>query len=64
MKNDKLQEKLFLKKESAWKSLNHEEVFSFCEEYKDFLKKSKNERLCVKNIISLLEKNGFKNFDK
>lgn len=63
MKNEKLQEKLFLKKESAWNSLNHEEVFSFCEEYKDFLNYSKTERLCVKNIVGLLEKNGFNNFN-
>lgn len=63
-KNEKLSEKLFLSKKSVWEKLNKKEtkqVFDFCEDYKDFMNKSKNERLCVKNIISVLKKKGFKN---
>ncbi|MBW3020636.1 aminopeptidase [Candidatus Woesearchaeota archaeon] len=63
MNNKKLQDKLFLKKESAWKNLKQEEVFKFCEDYKNFLRQSKTERQCVKNIIKILEENGFTKFN-
>ncbi len=62
-KNQKLQEKLFIKKESAWLDLKPEEqkkIFSFADGYKKFIKNSKTERLCISNMVSLLEENGFK----
>jgi aspartyl aminopeptidase len=61
-RNEKLQEKLFTKKESAWESYSpadKESAFAFAEKYKLFLKESKTERLCVKNICSGLKKSGF-----
>ena len=65
-RNKILEEKLFYKKESAWCDLpdhEHKKIFSFCENYKKFIEESKTERLCVKNIISILEKSGFKNIN-
>ncbi|MBW2998586.1 aminopeptidase, partial [Candidatus Woesearchaeota archaeon] len=63
MNNKKLQDKLFLKKENAWKNLDKEEVFKFCEDYKSFLTYSKTERSCVKNVIKHLQENGFTEFN-
>lgn len=58
--NEKLKEKLFSKNESAWLHEDNQKAFDFSEGYKDFLEKSKTERLCAENIIDTLEKNGFK----
>ncbi len=65
-KAKKLQEKLYLKRESSWNKLSEKErktVFKFGEDYKQFLAKSKTERLCVKNIVESLTKNKFKNIE-
>ncbi len=62
-KNQKLQEKLFLKRESAWLKYSPSEmkkVFAFSEDYKNFMSRCKTERLCVNYIIAELEKAGFK----
>lgn len=59
----KLEEKIILKKESAWKDVSEAEkkkVFKFCDSYKDFLSRCKTEREAVKFIVSRLEKAGFK----
>ncbi len=65
-KNQKLEEKLFYKKESIWLDLNDKdkkEVMNFGEKYKEFMTKSKTERLCIKNMEKILEKEGFKNIE-
>lgn len=41
-----------------------EEIFQFCDGYKDFMSKCKTERECVKEIIRLAEDNGYKNVDE
>jgi len=53
-------------RENAWKKYDtktEKEVMNFAEGYKDFLTKSKTERLAVKEILKVLEKNGYKNID-
>jgi len=65
-KNKKLEEKLFYKKESMWLDLEDKEfkaIMDFGEKYKEFMAKSKTERLCIKNIQEILEKEGFKNIE-
>ena len=59
-KNESLQKKIFLKKESSWLELNKNQVFKFTDGYKTFMAKSKTERLCAENVISILKKKGFK----
>jgi aspartyl aminopeptidase len=62
-KNEKLQEKLFLKKKSSWLTYDEKqkkEIFTFADGYKKFIGRSKTERLCVKNVLEMLRKNGFK----
>lgn len=64
--NQQLEEKMFMKRESSWlkySAAEQKSVFQFCEDYKDFMRQSKTERLCAKNIISALEKNGFRNVE-
>jgi len=66
-KNKKLEEQIFLKRESSWLKYDNKDqkkIFSFVEDYKEFLLKSKTERLCIKNVIQILEKNGFKDIKK
>jgi len=58
--NEKLQEKIFMKKKSAWLTYSKNKVFDFCEDYKNFLAKNKTERLCVQYLIKNLEKKKFK----
>lgn len=59
--NQQLQEKLSVKKESAWIRLkdNINDIYTFCEEYKNFLGKNKTERLCIRSMIEMLEGGGF-----
>lgn len=60
-KNQKLQEKLFVKKESGWLDIkDNKEIFSFSEKYKSFLGKSKTEREAISFSKNVLEENGFK----
>jgi len=63
-KYQKLQEKLFKEKKSAWVSSEKNKVFDFGEEYKQFLSCAKTERTAVKTLVSHLEKAGFKNINK
>ncbi len=50
---------------NAWKKYdNIDEVMKFNEGYKDFISYGKTERLVTKESIELLEKAGFKPFDK
>jgi len=44
---------------NAWEILNHDEVFSFSESYKDFISKAKTEREAVKYLKKVAEEKGF-----
>ena len=62
----KLKEELFTKKESGWLSISEEEkikIFDFSKDYINFMNKSKTERETLKNIKSILDKNGFKDLN-
>lgn len=66
-KNKKLQEKMFMKKESSWlsfKDAEQKKIFKFADSYKKFMRDSKTERLCIKSTITILKKNGFKDMSK
>ena len=61
MKNE-----LLNKKTCGWKNVSSDEknkIFKFSDEYISFLNSSKTERLAAKNIINVLEKNGFKDIN-
>jgi aspartyl aminopeptidase len=62
--NKKLYDKLKLDKKSAWLKLKEKSVFDFSEDYKTFLGKSKTERDAISNIITILNKNNFKDIEK
>ena len=59
--NQKLQEALSVKKESAWIRLkdNINAIYNFGEEYKNFIGKNKTERLCIRSMIEMLDEAGF-----
>ena len=62
----KIKEKLFIDKKNAYLKLNDAEIdkaYDFCEDYKDFLNKSKTEREAVKYAVEAAEKNGFKKYE-
>ncbi|MFP4645647.1 MAG: aminopeptidase [Candidatus Woesearchaeota archaeon] len=62
-KNQKLQEKMFMKKKSSWHSFSNEkrkEIMTFTDGYKKFLDHSKTERACTANVLSELQQSGFK----
>lgn len=48
----------------VWAKKNHEEIFSFGEDYKDFLSFAKTERLSHEEIIRRAKKEGFKSFEE
>lgn len=49
----------------AWEKYeNYDEIFSFNEEYKNFLTNGKNERLVVKETVELAKKKGFKDINE
>ena len=58
-----LKDQLLRKKETVWKKRKIEEINEYCKSYAEFMDNSKTERLSVKNIIALLEKNGYKSFE-
>lgn len=61
-----LKEKLFNKRINGGKELSEEvinDVDNFCENYKDFLNKSKTEREAVNTAIKLAKEKGFQEFD-
>ena len=52
---------------NAWTKYTNkqvEEIFQFCDGYKDFMSKCKTERECAKEIIRLAEDNGYVNADE
>lgn len=59
--NQELQDKISVKKESAWIQLKDkvDSIYSFGEEYKSFIGKNKTERLCIRTMIEMLEKAQF-----
>lgn len=59
-----LKEDLFRKTNTGWEGLEETQknkIFTFCDEYINFLNKSKTEREIIKNVKKLAEENGFKN---
>ena len=61
-----IKEKLFIDKKNAYLRLDESVVnkaYDFCEDYKDFLNKSKTEREAVKYAVAAAEKNGFKEYE-
>ncbi|RAM60288.1 hypothetical protein DS67_01280, partial [Mesotoga sp. SC_4PWA21] len=56
----KLGEKLTLKKKNAWFTLDRDAVFAYSKDYMNFIGKSVTERLAVRHLADLLQKNGFK----
>lgn len=61
------EEQLLLKREKGYDKPNQNEkrkVFDFSEDYKEFIKVAKTERTSVKKSIELLEKEGFKKFER
>lgn len=61
----KLQDKLVSKRQNAGLILNDEQIEkadSFCEEYKNYLDKSKTEREAVKETVKLAIENGFEEY--
>ena len=60
--NQKIEEKLFLKRKSSWLGYTpaqEKAVFDFCDGYKKFMAECKTERLCVRFIEDSLKKAGF-----
>lgn len=60
-----LQERLTMKRNNVYDVLGENELITLQnvgKEYKNFLTKGKTERLCVKEAIAMLEKNGFEPF--
>lgn len=61
--NKNLKDKLFNNKKNGWNGLDDKikkEVFSYSEEYKDFISSSKTEQLSILNIKKQALKKGFK----
>ncbi|MCK4927408.1 MAG: aminopeptidase [Candidatus Aenigmarchaeota archaeon] len=61
-KYQKLEEKLALKKKSAWEQFTdkqRKEAFKLCDDYKSFLDRAKTEREAVKEIEAFAKKKGF-----
>ena len=62
MKVDELKQKLMRNKATGWIGLQEEEknkIFSYCEQYMQFMNISKTEREIVKNTKNLAEQRGF-----
>ncbi len=58
-----LEKKIKMKRKNSWENLEDNErkkVFSFSEEYKNFLKEVKTERENVDKVVEMAEKEGFK----
>ena len=53
-------------RENAWKKYNEEtikDVFSFCEDYKDFISNCKTERECVNETIEIVKRQGYRDLN-
>lgn len=64
---EKLQEKLFDKKDFGFDKINNnekEKIFDFNDDYIKFLNECKTERECAKFVEEYLKKNGFKNINE
>ncbi len=46
-----------------WKNKNYDEIFSFCEGYKEFISSCKTERECVQKIREMALNAGYKNLN-
>ena len=60
---ENLKDRLFMKKESGWKSVDENEkknIFELSKKYIDFLNVSKTEREFIKSARKLADENGFK----
>lgn len=60
---ENLKDRLFIKKESGWKSVDESEkknIFELSKKYMDFLNVSKTEREFIKSARKLADENGFK----
>ncbi len=63
----KLKEKLLINYENSGLTLSHEfmnETDAFCEDYKEFLDKSKTERQAVNTSIAMAKEHGFTEYEK
>ena len=61
-----IKDNLINKKTSGWLHVSDDDknnIFNFCDEYIDFMNKSKTEREAVKTIVNMLNKKGFKNIN-
>ena len=61
---EKLKESLFRKTKTGWEGLEENvknSIFTFCDNYIEFLNKSKTEREIVKSVKEIIEEKGFKN---
>lgn len=66
-KGEELKEKLFDEKKNGWEKISKEEkekIFDYCDNYMDFLNKSKTEREIVKNALQIAKLNGYKDIDE
>ena len=64
---ENLKEKLLRKTTTGWEGIMNdkkEEIFSFCNDYMEFLNKSKTEREIVKTTKQLIEEKGFKDINE
>ena len=64
---EKLKESLFRKTSTGWEGLEknvENSIFEFCDNYIDFLNKSKTEREIVKSVKELAIQNGFKSINE
>ena len=64
--DENLKEKLFNKKKDGWEEVQEEEkgkIFSFCNDYINFLNNAKTERESIKQAEKLAIENGFRNID-
>ena len=56
-----------ISKKNSWLKYDQngkQEIFNFCEGYKNYLSIGKTERECIHEAIRLAEKNGYRNLDE
>ncbi|MFW5782532.1 MAG: aminopeptidase, partial [Candidatus Muiribacteriaceae bacterium] len=60
-----MKKELFCKRKNGWEVYSGKEkkIFAMADEYKAFLDNSKTERTCVKEVITFLEKAGYRNME-
>ena len=65
--SQKLKDSLFRKTKTGWVGLEENiknNIFEFCDNYMEFLNKSKTEREIIKSVKSLAEEKGFKSINE